>query len=119
MNSGTLFIDTWGWMAMGHRREPRHAEVKRLYQDFHSNRIPVYTSDYVLDEVITLLFRREIFEEAIRFVEAILASAALGQVRIERVTSDRFLAAWALRKRFQDKPAIRSDFGLRISDCGE
>ena len=106
MNSGTLFVDTWGWMAMGHRSEPRHAEVKRLYQDLHSNHIPVYTSDYVLDELITLLFRREIFEEAARFVEAILASAALGRVRVERVTSDRFLAAWALRKRFQDKPAI-------------
>ena len=115
MNSGTLFIDTWGWMAMGHRSEPRHAEVKRLYQDLHSNHIPVYTSDYVLDELITLLFRREIFEEAARFVEAILASAALGRVRVERVTSGRFLAAWALRKRFQDNRQSRSPISSRWS----
>jgi len=101
-----IFVDTWGWMALGHRQKPRHKEVKRLYQELRRRKIPIYTSDYILDEVITLLFRREIFEEAVRFVEGILAAAALGQVRVERVTPDRFFAAWELRKRFQDKPTI-------------
>ncbi|HED03407.1 MAG TPA: PIN domain-containing protein [Candidatus Fraserbacteria bacterium] len=27
-------------------------------------------------------------------------------MRVERVTADRFSAAWELRKRFQDKPLI-------------
>ena len=101
-----LFIDTWGWMALGHRREPRHEEVKRLFRELRRHGIPVYTSDYVLDELITLLFRREVFEEAKRFVESILGAAVLGQLRIERVTPDRFSAAWELRKRFRDKPSI-------------
>ena len=106
MNHEAIFVDTWGWMALGHRREPRHAEVKRVYQECRTHQIPIYTSDYILDEVITLLFRREIFGEAIRFVQSILIAAALGQVRIERVTSDRFSRAWELRKQFQDKPTI-------------
>jgi predicted nucleic acid-binding protein len=106
MNYKAVFVDTWGWMALGYRREPRHAEVKCIYQELRSNRIPIHTSDYVLDEVITLLFRRERFDEATHFVEGIFAAAALGQVRIERVTTDRFLEAWELRKRFQDKPGI-------------
>jgi len=72
MNREAIFVDTWGWMALGHRREPRHAEVKRIYHELCSNQIPIYTSDYVLDELITLLFRREVFEEAVRFVEGIL-----------------------------------------------
>jgi predicted nucleic acid-binding protein len=93
-------------MALGHRRELCHAEVKGIYRQLRSNGIPVYTSDYVLDELITLLFRREVFEEAMRFVEGIMGAAALGQLSIERVTADRFSAAWELRKRFQDKPAI-------------
>jgi predicted nucleic acid-binding protein len=29
-----------------------------------------------------------------------------GRLAIERVTSERFTAAWELRKRFQDKPKI-------------
>jgi len=106
MDREAVFVDTWGWMALGHRREPRHAEVKHIYQELRSNQIPTYTSDYVLDELITLLFRHEVFEEAMRFVEGILGAAVLGQLRIERVTPDRFSAAWELRKRFQDKPTI-------------
>lgn len=102
----TVFVDTWGWMALGHHREPRHAEVKQIYQELRSNDMPIYTSDYVLDELITLLFRRERFERAVQFVEGILAAAVLGQVRIERITADRFFATWELRKRFQDKPTI-------------
>ena len=106
MNREDIFVDTWGWMALGYRREPRHTHVKRLFQELRSNETPICTSDYVLDETITLLFRRENFEEATRFVNGILAAAALGQVRIERVTPDRFSAGWELRKRFQDKPNI-------------
>jgi predicted nucleic acid-binding protein len=41
-------------MALGHRRDPRHSEVRRFYQELRRQRIPIYTSDYVLDEVITL-----------------------------------------------------------------
>ena len=106
MNREAIFVDTWGWMALGHHREPRHAEVRRIYQDLRSNRIPIYTSDYILDELTTLLFRREVFDEAVRFIESILGAAALGQLRIERITPDRFSAAWELRKRFQDKPTL-------------
>jgi predicted nucleic acid-binding protein len=106
MSNGAIFVDTWGWMALGHRREPRHVEVKQIYQELRNNRVPIYTSDYVLDEVITLLFRREDFAEATSFVEGILAASVLEQLLIERTTSDRFLAAWELRKRFQDKPGI-------------
>jgi predicted nucleic acid-binding protein len=59
-----------------------------------------------LDEVITLLFKREIFAEAKKFLEGIFAAAELGQVQIHRVTSDHFAEAWRLRKQFQDKPLI-------------
>lgn len=104
--SEAIFVDTWGWMALGHRRDPRHREVRHIYQELRRQRLPICTSDYVLDEVITLLFRREVFGEAVRFVEGLFAAAALGHLRVERVTADRFSAAWELRKRFQDKPLI-------------
>ena len=101
-----IFVDTWGWLALGHRQDPRHLEVKRLYQELRDQHVPIYTSDYVLDEVITLLFRREVFSEAVRFAEGLFAAGTLGYLIVERVTSDRFSAAWRLRKRFQDKPRI-------------
>lgn len=56
--------------------------------------------------MITLLFRREAFEEAVRFVEGIFQAAEEGRLTVERVTSERFASAWRIRKRFQDKPKI-------------
>ena len=80
--------------------------MRRFYRRLVQQQAPNHTSDYVLDETMTLLFRREVFEEAVRFVEAILSAAEQGRLIIERITSDRFANAWTLRQRFQDKPAI-------------
>src|SRR5207249_5266154 len=66
-----VLIDTWGWLALGHRRDARHQEVKAFYQALRKQGVRLYTTDYVLDEVISLLFRREAFEESIRFTEGI------------------------------------------------
>lgn len=68
--------------------------------------MPVHTSDYVLDELITLLFRRETYEEATWFLDGLLADSARGALQIQRLTTERFQAALELRKRFQDKPDI-------------
>ena len=101
-----VLIDTWGWLALGHRRDARHQEVKAFYQALRKQGVRLYTTDYVLDEVISLLFRREAFEESIRFTEGIFQASHKAQLTIERVTSERFTSVWALRKRFQDKPKI-------------
>ena len=53
-----LFIDTWGWVVIHNKREPRHYEVDALYREFRLNGGSIYTTDYVLDETFTLLFRR-------------------------------------------------------------
>jgi len=101
-----IFIDTWGWLALGHRRDARHQEIRALYQTLRKEGARLYTTDYVLDEVITLLFRREIIEETIPFTEGIFQAGQAGRLIIERITSHHFTAAWELRKKFQDKPRI-------------
>lgn len=101
-----VFIDTWGWLALGHHRDNHHQEVRNLYKELRSRGERIFTSDYVLDEVITLLFRREKLEDATHFMEGIFLSAKQGHLTIERVTSERFATAWEFRKRFQDKPHI-------------
>ena len=101
-----IFIDTWGWLAMGHRRDQYHQQVKALYQTLRSSQTAMHTSDYILDELMTLLFKREVFQEAVLFMEGIFKATELGQIQIHRITSNRFQAAWELRKQFQDKPLI-------------
>ena len=43
-----------------------------FYQGLRQRQIPIYTSEYVLDEMISLLFRlQRRFSEAVHFVEGI------------------------------------------------
>jgi predicted nucleic acid-binding protein len=106
LNPERVFIDTWGWVALGHQKDNRYQEIVSLYKEWLGRGAVIYTSDFVLDETVTLLFRREIFEEAIRFMEGIFLAVEGGRITIERVTSNRFASAWNLRKRFDDKPLI-------------
>lgn len=107
MSSSTaVFVDTWGWLSLGHRHDAHHERIKGFLAELLAAGTPIHTSDYVLDELISLLFRRENHGEAVRFVEGILSEASHGGVRIEKVTAGRFQAAWRLRKQYHDKPRI-------------
>ena len=53
-----LLLDTWGWVSLSNRREPRHEAVKAFYHEFRQRRGIIHTTDYILDETYTLLFRR-------------------------------------------------------------
>jgi predicted nucleic acid-binding protein len=101
-----LFVDTWGWVALGHKRDSHHQEIVRFYQEAHNRKDEIVSSDFVLDELITLLFRRENSNEALEFIEGLLSSAALGYIKIEKISSEHFNQAWALRRRFKDHPSI-------------
>ncbi len=115
-----VFIDTWGWLALQDKREPRHQEVKNFYKEFRQRKGTVYTTDYVLDETITLLFRRLPFSTAKEFLKDIDQAVEEGYLHLERVTPERFNMAKGLRIKFQDKPRISfTDFTSMIvmSEC--
>jgi len=104
--SEIVFVDTWGWLAIGHRKDPVHKKTMEYYQILCANNVDIVTSDYVLDETITIIFRREIYNEAIQFIEGIFLAVEEGRLTIEKITAERFASAWQLRKRFKDKPFI-------------
>jgi len=101
-----LFIDTWGWLALRDRKESRHQEVKDLYIRTRSRKGIIYTSDYVLDETITLVFRRLSCNAAKGSLEMIDGANKEGYLRVEWVTQERFEKAKGLRLKYQDKPKI-------------
>jgi predicted nucleic acid-binding protein len=98
-----LFVDTWGWLALADRNEPRHREVATCYAKRSSVIGCVLTSNFVLDEFLTILFSRRPFHEAERFSKALFASPF---VAIEQVTPERFESAFKLRLKLADKPKI-------------
>ena len=100
------FVDTWGWLALGHRRDQNHLIVKDYFHKLKQEKVLLHTSDYVLDEVMTLVFKRESFDEACQFMDGIFQSSDLKELQIHRITPIRFEKTWKLRTRLQDKPNI-------------
>lgn len=91
---------------MRDKRGPRHQQDKRFYLAFRQQKGFVYTTDYVLDETITHLFRRlpsVKADESLTFIEQTIAT---GFLRLERITEDRFEKAIELRRKYADKPRI-------------
>ncbi len=101
-----VFVDTWGWLALGHHRDSFHGKVQEVFAQMQMNHIPLFSSEYVFDELITLLFRRENYNEAVKFAENLFAAAGNNELVIEKVTEQRFYRAWQLRKWLRDKPHI-------------
>ena len=66
----------------------------------------LYTTDYILDETITLLFRHLPFETAKEGLEKIEGGTSENYLIIEWITKERFEKVKNLRLKFQDKPRI-------------
>ncbi len=101
-----LMIDTWGWLTLRDRRERWHDEVNTFFQDFRIQNGVIYTTDYILDETFTMLYRRLPLSLAKNSIELIDKSINQGYVTLEWITPNRFEKAKGLRFRFHDKPMI-------------
>lgn len=101
-----VFFDTWGWLAIAHRDDQRHADATTFYRDFLvAGGMPVST-DYILSETISLLRARTSPQGTERFIDGILAAETSGKVTIERIGTERWSSAWKLSKKFSDKADI-------------
>jgi len=93
-------------VALGDAKDDHHDEVIEIYEEAKRIGEKIITSDYVLQELITLLFRRAPAVESRRFIEGILKAGEREMLIIERIESDRFRKAWELKKKLIDKPKI-------------
>jgi predicted nucleic acid-binding protein len=101
-----LFIDTWGWVSLGNRRESRHEDALRYYRQVRENGGEVHTTDYVLDETVTMFFRRLPGNVALERYERITAARKRGFLRIHWVNPQRFAQTVQMRRQYSDKPDI-------------
>jgi uncharacterized protein len=97
-----LFVDTWGWVAVADRRDPGHAPAMEIFRQARRSGGTV-TSNFILDETFTLLFKRRPFEDAWHFTTDVVRSPFID---IQEVTRARFSRTIELRKQFSDKPKI-------------
>lgn len=96
-------MDTWGWVVLEDRKDPFHEKAALCYEECTKSSGRVLTSNFVLDETFTILFRRRPFGEAWRYTNALIKSPFIA---VELITESRFRKAFDLRKKFSDKPKI-------------
>ena len=101
-----LFVDTWGWLTLRDKGERRHQDIAPVFESFQKSNAGIYTSDFILDETFTLLFRRLPFAAARESMELLMAGVEEGLLLLVPISGARFKTAQQLRIRYQDKPAI-------------
>ena len=102
-----VFVDTGGWMACADQADPAHAACRAARDGMLEAGHTLITSDFVIDETLTLIRFRLGLGAANAWWQQIDGSARL---RWERVENDRFERARHLFFQYRDKD-------LSFTDC--
>ena len=95
-----VFVDTAAFFAIENERDRHHPQALDTRDQLMSGGERLVTSDYVLDEVYTLIRMRVGHRASIDFGESIRRSRFF---RVEPVTPVDFEAAWRIFRRYDDK----------------
>ena len=101
-----IFVDTWAWLALAHKRDPYHAAAVQAHHALLREKRLYVTTDYVLSETMAPLFGVLNFAKAEQFMLKVFQAVRTGAYQLELITSARFERAWQLRRRYHDKPDI-------------
>ena len=101
-----VFIDTSVFCAFTIPKDQHNRTAKAIYKNIQKDKAAIYTSDYVLDEVYTLLKTRGSHATSVKFMDEITKS----HITILRVAEDIEASAKTIFKRFEDKR-------LSFTDC--
>ena len=99
-----IFVDTWAWLALANKKDKNHEAAKITYKRIKIETL--FTSNFILDELITLLYRTVSPDKANLFVESLFSLAEKGQLSIIYMDKDAMMETWRLRKKYKDKPDI-------------
>jgi len=99
-----VFVDTGAWFAYFVRRDP---DYRAAIAWMRRNREPLVTTDYILDELLTLLKMRENYRVAVAAGEALWQQRV---TRIEHVTVEDIARTWEVFRQYHDK-------GWSFTDC--
>jgi predicted nucleic acid-binding protein len=91
------FVDSSAWYAAYVPSDPQHHVVSRFLR---SEAKPFVTSDYVVDETITLLLRRGERRRAVQFGNDVFVA---GIVRLELLSLPDLVQAYNVFTRYSDK----------------
>jgi uncharacterized protein len=92
-----IFVDTGAWYALAIPSDPDHEEAKSFLATIDEALI---TSDYIVDELLTLFTARDEKVKGIEWKRDVLEQ---GGTRLERVSEADFASACEVYEQFNDK----------------
>lgn len=101
-----VFVDTSAWYAYARRDDPDHAAVKEALEAWEGRLV---TSDYVFDEVVTLVGARMGHAPSVRVGETLRDPSVVELVRLLPEDEEE---AWDWYKRHKDK-------AYSFTDCAD
>jgi predicted nucleic acid-binding protein len=102
-----IFVDTSAWFAVFSRRDKLHAAAVAAIRSLSEQLV---TTDYVIDETLTILAARGERRRAVEFGKRVVEGTWVRKVRVE---DEDFTAAWQAFKQFTDKDWSFTDFTSR------
>ncbi len=103
-----IFVDTGAWFALLIADDPNHTAAR---QWFEKNRTILVTSEYVVDELLTLVRSRVGILRSIQVGELIFKEELADLIPVEKRDID---AAWAIFAKYRDKDWSFTDCVSRV-----
>lgn len=95
-----VFVDTSAWVALFVENDQNHKKAVCIFNEIKNSRLPIYTSDYCIDETITAILVRGSHKQSVLAGEALFASKI---IKIISVCPDYLQLAWELYQKYRDK----------------
>jgi predicted nucleic acid-binding protein len=95
-----LFVDTSAWCALYDKKDQYHQRAKTFALGFAKKPVSLFTSDFVFDEIVTLLLTHTNHDTAVQFGEFLRGSET---VVMAKITSEIQSRAWEIFVRHKDK----------------
>lgn len=92
-----ILVDTGAWFAAFIPEDPDYAAASGWLE---SNEQPLITTDYIIDETLTLMRARRQRQRAVRIGAQFFAGEL---AKVHRITEDEFRRAWDVFRAFTDK----------------
>ena len=100
MGAVDVFMDSAGFLALWDSSDEHHDEAVRLQREITRKHRRFLTTEYIVDETLTLLRMRHSHAAALDFLNTIQTTAA---IRLEWIGPERFNAAARLFSKHADK----------------
>jgi uncharacterized protein len=98
-----VFIDTSAWIAVMVRKDHNNREAVACFEGLLKERIPLVTSDYVLDETLTRIRYDSGHHKAVEFYNIIKESREKGYLIMKRIDEALWDEAFEIFRQYGDK----------------